>query len=335
MSASDRELYERLHEKARGGNAEATARMLSVALDGGAKSHVLAEVLRGRPRTAHIVGVTGPPGAGKSTLVGALAHGWPGEGRVAILAVDPTSPISGGSILGDRVRMKQVSGDSRVYMRSVASNGRTDGLSLGIERATDLLSTLDFETVIIETVGVGQVEIEITSLADTTIAVFTPGQGDVVQAVKSGLNEVTDIFVVNKMDQGGGDTVIRDLRRVTRAAVGSAEEAEHVWQRPVVGVTATEAAGLDKVVDEIVGHREYLERTGEAVVRQTSRGRLQLESALEEYFREALHGYLRSENGTTLAYQLSIGKLTVIEIAEEIVAELIQQVESRLLASGS
>jgi len=327
VNSSQLDKLEGLAGKALTGDTGATARLLTVALSGGESADCLSEVLQGRERTAHIVGVTGPPGAGKSTLVGALAHAWPGEGRTAILAIDPTSPITGGAILGDRVRMKQLSGDSRVYVRSVASHGRTDGLALGIERATDVLSTLNFDTVLIETVGVGQVEVEITSLADTTVAVFTPGQGDVVQAVKSGLNEVTDIFVVNKADLGGADSVIRDLRRVTRAAVESAAEAETTWQRPVLGTSATDKEGLSALIEQIGAHREFLERSGEGVDRRTRRGQLQIGEMLNARWHFALTELMTSSQGREMSNRVAMGEVTAHGVTPSLMSELLALID--------
>ncbi|WP_158726453.1 ArgK/MeaB family GTPase [Tomitella fengzijianii] len=295
-----------LVHRARGGSVGALSRVLTLVQHPGPQAADVQRALSGLPRTAHVVGVTGPPGTGKSTLVAGLAAAWPGQGRIAILAIDPSSPISGGAILGDRVRMKELAGRQRIYVRSIASHGRTGGLAVGIERVIDAVSALGFDAVLVETVGIGQLEVEITGLADTTVAVFAPGQGDIVQAMKSGLNEVVDVLVVNKADRPGADAVFRDLRRLTRG-----DRAPRPASRPVLKASATEHTGIAQVVAAVRAHRSGLESTGELTERRARRGRLHLRDALEERWSAALAGVLVSVEGERLASDLAQGTIVV------------------------
>jgi LAO/AO transport system kinase len=228
-----------LIEAARTGSIRAAGRLLSL-VEGPRRSEVL-DVL-GAVTIPPVVGVTGPPGAGKSTTVGALVGAYrEREMRVAVLAVDPSSPYSGGALLGDRIRMAAHINDSDVLIRSVASRGHLGGLAAAVPAAIRLLAALSYDLIVLETVGVGQSEIEIAAIADPTLVILNPGAGDAVQAAKAGLLEVADIVVVNKADRDGANQTVRDLRAETSV--------------PVLKLVAAEAKGLPALMEAIEAHR--------------------------------------------------------------------------------
>ena len=195
---------------------------------------------------ARVIGLTGSPGVGKSTVTGALVRAYRGEGlRVGVLAVDPTSPFTGGALLGDRVRMQDHATDSGVFIRSMASRGHLGGLSWAAPQALRILDAAGFDVIMIETVGVGQAEVEIASLADSTLVIVAPGMGDSVQAAKAGILEIADIFVVNKSDRPGAQEAVRDLRTM----MAMADYGPGDWKPPIVSTTATSGEGIDDLVE--------------------------------------------------------------------------------------
>jgi LAO/AO transport system kinase len=227
-----------LIEAARNGSTRAAGRLLSL-VEGPQRGDVLESL--GTVSAPRVVGVTGPPGAGKSTTVGALVTAYRQRGmRVAVLAVDPSSPYSGGALLGDRIRMAAHINDSDVLIRSVATRGHLGGLAAAVPAATRLLAALAYDLVVLETVGVGQSEIEIAAIADPTIVILNPGAGDAVQAAKAGLLEVADIVVVNKADRDGADQTVRDLKAETKA--------------PILKLVAAEGRGIPELVEAIEVH---------------------------------------------------------------------------------
>ena len=211
-----------------------------------------------RSGAAYTVGITGAPGAGKSTLTDRLIGAIRASGQeVAVLAVDPTSPFSGGALLGDRVRMMDHALDPGVYVRSMATRGHLGGLALAAPEAMRVLDAAGFPIVLVETVGVGQVEVEIAGAADTTVVVLTPGAGDSVQANKAGLLEVADIFVINKADRPGVDELTRDLHFMLELTTS-----QDSWQPPILRAVATKGEGTEEVLAAIAEHRTHLEATG-------------------------------------------------------------------------
>jgi LAO/AO transport system kinase len=214
------------------------------------------------PRAGHarVIGLTGSPGVGKSTSTSALVAAYRRRGmRVGVLAVDPSSPFSGGALLGDRVRMQEHATDEGVFIRSMATRGHLGGLSWATPQALRVLSAAGCDVVLVETVGVGQAEFEIASLADTTLVLLAPGMGDGIQAAKAGILEIADVFVVNKADREGADTVVRDLRSML--SLGD-RRAEAGWQVPIVKTVASRGEGADEVVDAIETHGEWLASSG-------------------------------------------------------------------------
>ncbi|HYB39358.1 MAG TPA: methylmalonyl Co-A mutase-associated GTPase MeaB [Mycobacterium sp.] len=222
---------------ARNGSPRAAGRLLSL-VEGDRRDEVLASV---GPSSVRVIGVTGPPGAGKSTTIGALVGAYRQQGlRVAVLAVDPSSPFSGGALLGDRIRMAAHINDPEVLIRSVATRGHVGGLAAAVPAAIRLLGALCYDVIMLETVGVGQSEIEIAAVADPTVVILNPGAGDAVQAAKAGLLEVADIVVVNKADRDGANRTVRDLRAETKA--------------PILTLVAARGEGVPDLVEAIDAH---------------------------------------------------------------------------------
>lgn len=229
--------------------------------------------LHTRTGGAHVVGVTGPAGSGKSTLTSALAAHYRSLGRsVGILAVDPSSSYSGGAILGDRIRMIELSGDEGTYIRSLATRGALGGLSRAVLDGVSVLDAAGKDVVILETVGVGQAEVDIMGVAHSVIVVSIPGTGDGVQAIKAGLLEVADIHVVNKSDRPGADQMVAELRDMLRLS----KRVAHQWNVPIVSTIASEHSGLEELVEELDGHRGWLADHGglEDHARRTSATRI-------------------------------------------------------------
>jgi LAO/AO transport system kinase len=264
-----------LVRRARDGEARAVARLISLVED---ESPLLRGVMAGlAPYTgnAQIVGITGPPGVGKSTSTNALVKALRATGkRVGVLAVDPSSPFSGGALLGDRVRMQDHALDRDVYIRSMASRGHLGGLAWSTPQALRVLDAAGCDMVLIETVGVGQSEVEIAGLADTTLVLTAPGMGDGIQAAKAGILEIGDVFVVNKADRDGADQVRRDLRNM----IALAEHAADDWKPPIVQTVAQTGQGVDEVVERIDAHRAWLESSGELGGRRARRARDEIEA---------------------------------------------------------
>lgn len=260
-----------LVDGARAGDPRLVARLISQIEDGGPQSReAMTSVARFTGR-AHVIGITGAPGVGKSTTTSALITAWRSRGqRVAVLAVDPSSPFSGGALLGDRIRMQSHSGDAGVYIRSMASRGHLGGLAAATPRVIRALDACDFDVIIIETVGVGQSEVEIASTADTCVVLLAPGMGDGIQAAKAGILEIGDVFVVNKADRDGADATARELRHMIDLGTWSG------WTPPVLKAVAAQGTGIDEVVDAIGAHALWLAESGEQQVRRLRRTRDEL-----------------------------------------------------------
>jgi LAO/AO transport system kinase len=269
--------------RARDGQPRAVARLISLVEDA---SPLLREVMAGlAPHTGNalIVGITGSPGVGKSTSTSALVAALRERDlRVGILAVDPSSPFSGGALLGDRVRMQDHALDPQVYIRSMASRGHLGGLSWAAPQAMRVLDAAGCDVILVETVGVGQSEVEIAGLADTTLVLLAPGMGDGIQAAKAGILEIGDIYVVNKADREGADAVRRDLRNMLNLA----ERPEGAWKPPVLSTVAQSGEGVDKVAEAIDEHRAWMEANGELERRRVRRARDEVEAIAMTALRE-------------------------------------------------
>jgi LAO/AO transport system kinase len=227
-----------------------------------------------RQRPAHVVGLTGSPGVGKSTSTSALVAAIRSTGRtVGVLAVDPSSPFTGGALLGDRIRMQEHSDDDGVFIRSLASRGQLGGLSAEVPQALRVLEAAGFDVILVETVGVGQAELDIASLADTTLVILAPGMGDGIQAVKAGILEIADVYAVNKADRDGADRVARDLRQMQRLTVATGE-----WPVPIVKTSAASRQGIDELLAAIDRHFTWLNTSGELATRRRHRAASEIEA---------------------------------------------------------
>ncbi len=282
-------------ELARGvlsGNARAIGQAISeVERDSGTVPEILRRVF---PRTgrARILGITGPPGAGKSTLVQRLAQFYRKEGRtVGIVAVDPSSPFTGGAILGDRIRMTEIYTDPGVFIRSMATRGALGGLARATSDAVDVLDAAGFEVILVETVGVGQDEVDIMRAADTVAVVLAPGLGDDIQAIKAGILEIADVFIVNKADREGADRAVAELSTMLDFAPHG------LWRPPIVKTSAPAAAGVPEAVKALGSHGRHLADSGEGALRREGRARSRLLALLESRFRRIVEARAPEPDG--------------------------------------
>ena len=266
-----------LLELARAGGRPALARLLTLVESGGEAAHAVGRLAHPLGGQAATIGITGAPGAGKSTLTNALLREVRADGTtVAVLAIDPSSPFTGGAILGDRVRMGDHALDEGVFIRSMATRGHLGGLSLAAPEAVRLLDAVGFPWVLIETVGVGQVEVEVAGATDTRVVVVNPGWGDAVQANKAGLMEIADVFVINKADRPGVADTRRDLEQMLELSSPSS------WRPPILATTAATGEGVDELWRAVGDHRAHLEATGELAERRRARLADELERILVE-----------------------------------------------------
>jgi LAO/AO transport system kinase len=272
-----------LFEAALAGDRAAVARLLSVIERGGADARTVGRLSHPRSGGAYTIGLTGAPGAGKSTLTSAtISHLRSMELDVAVLAIDPSSPFTGGAILGDRVRMQDHATDPGVFIRSMATRGHLGGLSLATPEAVRLLDAVGKEWILVETVGVGQVEVEIAGKADTTVVVVNPGWGDSVQANKAGLMEIADVFVINKADRKGVEETRRDLEQM----LDLSDLPQASWRPPIVATVASTGDGVPDLWSEIQRHRAFAIESGQLQERRTFRTREELREIVVQRLRE-------------------------------------------------
>lgn len=267
-----------LFESARSGDRGSLARLLSLVERGGDVAREVSRIAHRHDGSAYVVGITGAPGSGKSTLTAALVGHIRSLGeRVAVLAIDPSSPFTGGAILGDRVRMQEHATDEGVFIRSLATRGHLGGLSLATSESIRVLDAVGFPWVIVETVGVGQVEVEIAGKADTTVVVVNPGWGDSVQANKAGLLEVADVFAVNKADRPGVERTRSDLEQMLELS----ELGPETWRPPILECIATESTGIADLWSAVLAHRDHATGTGVLAERRRRRAREELRELVE------------------------------------------------------
>ncbi len=274
-----------LIERLRGRDERALARAISLVESGSERGEELLRDVRPSTGRARILGITGAPGSGKSTLTDRLIEVARGRGaRVGVVAVDPTSPFSGGAILGDRIRMTRWHDDPDVFIRSMATRGHLGGLAAATLQVLAVLDAADYDTLLVETVGVGQSEVDIVGVADTTVLVLTPNAGDAVQTFKAGIMEIADIFCVNKFDLPGGDR----LKREIRGALQLGPFPEGSWIPPVLEVIASRGEGAAEVLDQVEAHRAHLADTGRLEELRRRRVRFEILAIIGEQLRRAL-----------------------------------------------
>ena len=314
-------------------------------------AELLQELLLARPR-ARRFGITGPPGAGKSSLAAGLATLLRARGEeVAIVAVDPTSPFSGGALLGDRIRMNDLATDPGIFIRSMATRGSVGGLAATTREVVDLLDAFGFPNVLVETVGVGQTELEIASTADTVAVVLVPESGDGIQAMKAGLMEIADLFVVNKADRIGADRMVREIRQALmlragramrggaghhgvdlshmgaagespRAAGGSSHAAAEApaWDVPVLKTSAGRGEGIDDFLDALLAHNRHLTETGRLEERRDRRARSQVRDVIADRLRGRTEAFLTSHPDLPRRIaDIVAGRATAYSVADELI----------------
>lgn len=308
-----------LAERILGGDVRALARLLRL-IDDRAGDYVSALAdLHPHTGRARVIGVTGNPGAGKSTLTDQLIGAWRARGlRVGVVAIDPSSPFTGGAILGDRVRMQRHSADRGVFIRSLATRGVLGGLSRSTRDVVNVLDAMGFDRVLIETVGVGQDEVDVANTAHTSVVVLVPGLGDGVQALKAGLLEIADLFVVNKADRPDAERVVRELALLLELEGG----VRHGWTVPVLQTVALENRGVDALVDAVDAHLAHLRATGGWEERLRARRRGELNDRLIEALRRRAEGALAAVGGADAALaQVARGETTLEALVESLVDE--------------
>jgi LAO/AO transport system kinase len=302
-----------LVQRFRQGSRPALARLIShVENERPAGLGALAELYRSTGN-AYVIGVTGPPGAGKSTLTNALIRAYRARGKtVAVLAVDPTSSLTGGATLGDRIRMLENFRDDGVYIRSMATRGQMGGLSAAVGAITHLLDAFGFDIILVETVGVGQDEIDVAELADTTLLLQVPGLGDAIQTIKAGVLEIADILVVNKADLTGANDLVRDLRNMLRLG-------DHGnWLPPIVETVALSSRNIDILVEAIDRHAAYLESSGEGQRRDRRRARQEVLRLARRMLSARLDDVLSQPDMTVLIDALAAREADPLRVAEEV-----------------
>lgn len=277
---------EQLKSSIREGRFRALGRAVSMVEEGSPDAERLLAELYPLTGGARIIGITGSPGAGKSTLVDSLARHYRSSGsRVGIICVDPTSPFTGGAILGDRVRMQDLYLDPGVFIRSMATRGFLGGLAKATNDVVDLLDAASFDIVLVETVGVGQDEVEVIRTVQTNLVVLVPGMGDDIQAIKAGIMEIGDVFVVNKADRPGADRTVMEVKTMM-----SLVDEHSDWMVPIVKTVASRSEGIAELAAEIERHHDYLKASGELDRRNRERVRIRMETHLKEKFMGRLIG---------------------------------------------
>jgi LAO/AO transport system kinase len=308
-----------LFERAARGDRRALGRVLTVAeRDGDAGAELATLLLERDASPAHIVGVTGAPGAGKSTLTGGLLDALAAAGRrTAVLAVDPSSPFTGGAILGDRIRMDRPTrpSDDATFIRSLASRGQHGGLSIAVPAMVRALEAVGYDPVIVETVGVGQIELDIAALADTTIVVVTPGWGDAIQANKAGVLEIADVFAVNKSDRPGALDAVRDLERMLDMSTNA-----DGWRPPVHCTIGTDGSGVADLLGAIDAHGAHLDATGARGERRRLRERAEVRARAERALLARIDATL--DDAEELLAGVEQRQVTAIEAAHQVVAQV-------------
>ena len=309
-----------LVEAARGGSPRAVARLISLVENADPRLREVMAALAPHTGRARIIGLTGSPGVGKSTTTNVLVRAFRERGlRVGVLAVDPSSPFSGGALLGDRIRLVDHALDPDVYMRSMASRGHLGGLSWATPQALRVLDAAGCDVIFVETVGVGQSEVEVAGLADTVLVLLAPGMGDGVQAAKAGILEIGDVFVVNKADREGADATVRDLRHMI--TLGDRTE-PGLWRPSVEKLVAEKGTGVDDVMAALDKHLAWSQESGELVRRRTARARSEIEQIALRRLRARMARPSEGGDLDDLAEQVVAGTTDPYSAADRLVENL-------------
>lgn len=309
----------RLHD----GDVRAAARLISLIENGSPVMRAATPLLRPRGAGTRIIGLTGAPGVGKSTTTSGIVAEYRTRGRrVGVLAIDPSSPFSGGAVLGDRIRMHDHATDPGVFIRSMANRGHQGGLAWAAPQALRVLAALGCDVVVVETVGIGQAEVEVAGIADTTLVLLAPGGGDRMQAAKAGLMEIADVFVVNKADRDGAAVLVRDLRLVV--GQGDTPDAREgpVWRPPVLTAVASRGDGISEIVDQIERHADWLAVSGTALHRRRARALGEVEAIAVAALRDRLAELRAQDVDDGLADRLLSGEVDPFAAAEAMLAAL-------------
>jgi LAO/AO transport system kinase len=313
-----------LVDRARDGQPRAVARLISLVEDASPRLPEVAAALAPHTGRARVIGLTGSPGVGKSTSTAALVAAFRARDlRVGVLAVDPSSPFSGGALLGDRVRMQEHATDPGVFIRSMATRGHLGGLAWATPQALRVLDAAGFDVVLVETVGVGQSEVEVISLADTTLVLLAPGMGDGIQAAKAGILEIADVFVVNKADRDGADATVRDLKHMI--SLGRRDREGPAWRTPVVRTVAARGEGVDDVAEAIDAHHAWLTEHGELARRRTRRASSEIQAIALTRLRSRFGGPSGGTALERLAERVAAGEIDPFAAAEHLVEDVVRR----------
>ncbi|MFF4339730.1 methylmalonyl Co-A mutase-associated GTPase MeaB [Kitasatospora sp. NPDC001540] len=309
-----------LVDQARQGRPRAVARLITLVENAAPELREVMAALAPYSGRAYTVGLTGSPGVGKSTSTSALVSAYRRLGkRVGVLAVDPSSPFSGGALLGDRVRMQEHATDPEVFIRSMATRGHLGGLAWAAPQALRVLDGAGCDVILVETVGVGQSEVEVAAQADTAVVLLAPGMGDGIQAAKAGILEIGDVFVVNKADRDGADATARELNHML--GLGESRQAGD-WRPPIVKTVAARGEGVDELVEALEKHRGWLAETGELDARRRRRAAQEVEAITLAALRARIGDLRGDRHLDALAGQVAAGELDPYAAADRLVAEL-------------